>query len=80
MDKKDNRVPIPDDPRWDWGFNETLDYGCSAPEIGLYNDEIRLWRLGLDPDTMTSLDILLELKRRMAEIKKEEEEQEREEE
>jgi hypothetical protein len=75
--KKDDKPP--GDPRLDWDSPEsdTSDHCNSAPDIGLYNDDIRLWRLGLDPDKQTSLDILIELKRRMAEIKKEEAEQER---
>jgi hypothetical protein len=80
MDEKKDDTPA-DDPRLDWSHPDTdiSDHCRSAPDIGLYNDDIRLWRLGLDPEKMTSLDILIELKRRMAEIKKQEAEEEKEE-
>lgn len=60
------------DPRWDWSLPESHDFCHSAPEAGLHNDDLRLWRLGLDPDKQTSLDILIELKKRMAAIQRHE--------
>jgi hypothetical protein len=79
--RKDGRDDMPfDDPRSDSSDPDVYsgDHCHSAPDVGLYNDDIRLWRLGIDSDKMTSLDIMIELQRRMAEIKKKEAEQEKE--
>jgi hypothetical protein len=79
--RMDGREDMPsDDPRSDWSRPESDsgDHCHSAPDVGLYNDDIRLWRLGIDSDKMTSLDIMIELQRRMAEIKKKEAEQQKE--
>ena len=67
-DKDDDRY----DPRWGWSFPECHDFCHSAPEAGIFNDDLRLWRLGLDPDKLTSLDILIALRKRMAEMEREE--------
>jgi hypothetical protein len=52
----------------------TFDDECEA--IREVSEERRLRNLGIDPDRMNSLEILLELKKRMAKIKKEEAEEE----
>jgi hypothetical protein len=64
---------------WDWSQPELYshDFCHSAPEAGLDNEDLRLYRQGLDPDEMNSLEIMVELDRRMAEIEREEEEEER---
>lgn len=62
-------------PWRDWSEAElySYDYCRSAPEAGLDNEDLRLYRLGLDPDEMSSLEIMIELDKRMAEIQREEE-------
>lgn len=75
MDTKDDTLP--DDPHSDWSEPDTYsaDYvrWYKTPEPGTYSEDLRLQRLGLDSDKLTSLDILIELKRRMAQYKKEKE-------
>ncbi|MGA2814566.1 MAG: hypothetical protein ABSG16_24505 [Candidatus Acidiferrum sp.] len=54
---------------WNWSQPKLYshDYCRSAPEAGLDNEDLRLYRRGLDPEEMNSLEIMVELDKRMAE-------------